>query len=284
MVFGRPCAGLPLSYPRPRSPKTVSYLFHPYPPPNIHAIRPVIEHPRDTPVQSSTATHAPSFSTQPPPAFLVVPLPQFPLPALSSRLPCHALIVRYGQELAAAAQLQKDFDLETICPTFTASWVYRGTLRCLVYPCLRSYLLARWDATDPHLWHALNDLPQVLGFAGGPRPAIIPEHEIEILLAKIADVVITPTDLRRPRPALGSWVRIISGHAAGYIGRVVRPPAPPPVVAVEISSFFSRDIVVEVPISCCEIINNTGHANSQPSWESTRKRNRARRGRRSANA
>lgn len=199
---------------------------------------------------SSLATLAPSFAAQPPPAFLLVPLP--PAPVLP---PWHAILVRYGQEIAAAARVRRDLDLEALCPTFTATWVHRGRSRSLVYPCVRSYVLARWDAADPHLWHALADLPMVLGFLGGPRPAPIPDRDVTLLLARVADVRLTPADARRPRPPLASRVRVTAGPFAGHSGVVARAPSSAPFVAVEISGVLSRDVVVEVPINYCELIS-----------------------------
>ena len=215
---------------------------------------------------SLTATQAPSFSLQLPPAFLLAPLPQPPPPP-----PWHALIVRYGHEITTADRITRDLDLEAYCPTFLARWVHHGRRYERVYPYLRSYIFARWPAKDARLWHLLADLDGTLGFIGGPIPAPIPDEEIE-LLRELVSLDRPLLAVRRPAPIpLGTAVRVTAGTLAGREGCVTT--SGDFFVDVEFRGLLGRDVSITVAANCCEPIA----AASLP-WERTQRQRRSRRG------
>lgn len=204
------------------------------------------------------------------PAFLLRPVVVLP--------PWHAVKTFPNRELAVADRFA-DLSIDVYCPKFTASWASRGRKVSRILPYLSTYIFARWNAADPHLWHALKAVSGVSGFLGGSVPSPVPDAEIEALRAfvgsgdRLIDAVLTWV------PGLGSEVRVIDGPFLSYDGVVAS--VDPPLVSVKIFGLFSRETVVTLPVNWCEPVNEAlGSASSYvPSYESTRRRNRARRSR-----
>lgn len=191
----------------------------------------------------------------------------------------HVVTTRFGRELAVADRVAS-LQLEAYCPTFVATWARRGRRYVRTYPHFRTYLFARWDAADPHLWHELNDLDGVTGFLGGSDPAPVLDRVVAELRDRVGNgslsLDLSPSLVPRKPLPLGTRLRVVDGPFEGHEGRLVRPHRTP-VLSVEIGGVLSRDVVIEVPLRCCVPVDGPA-TSGLTSPETTRKRNRAQRG------
>jgi hypothetical protein len=98
----------------------------------------------------------------------------------------HVAHVRSGTSEIAYGALQalKCVD-EVLAPVRTERSTLRGRAVVREVPWLGPLVLASWCSSDPHAWHDVVEVPQVLGILGGWPPACVPQDQVERLLKSI---------------------------------------------------------------------------------------------------
>ena len=130
----------------------------------------------------------------------------------------HAAIARHGQVPRAVEALRA---LECVTETCAPSRVtieFRGGKKIEHRAhWLGPLILARWDGSDPHAWHDVNDLPSIFGIFGGWPPSDIPDLQVGRLLDSIRLIEVNGHVVLPPCKA-GDTVRF---SPLGLIFRVV---------------------------------------------------------------
>lgn len=192
--------------------------------------------------------------------------------------PWHAIRTRYNHEHRVNAALTAPpFSLPTYFPTYDAVWTYKGRRRAITLPHLYSTVLARFPAADPHLWHAINDIPPVLGFLGGAVPLSIPDREIirfqDHLDMRSLTEFLPSTHIFRP----GDSIIFVGGPWKTYGGTVTYGEPFHPYLRVKILGLLGRDQEVPCSASWCEPAERP--LENMPRSVSSRRRERARKAR-----
>lgn len=214
----------------------------------------------------SVATLAPSFATQPPPAFLLVPTTPPP--------PWHAIFTRPNKEFEVSDEASTKFNLEVYCPHFPATWVHRGRRYTRTFPYIRSWVFARFPADDADLWHALHDVAGVRGFLGGPTPSPIPDEDIERLRARLDESWDhQPTSHSFNQ---GDIIRFVDGPWQGYEGPVTAVNQTTSHVWVKIT-LLGREVDVPCAAGWCEPTKQDATSDDSGTAQN-KKRKRGRRG------
>ena len=96
----------------------------------------------------------------------------------------HVVACRGGRTIAATEALAT-LGLTTCAPERIEAVTIRGHRVERRVPWLGPLVLASWPGDDPHLWHDVNGIPDVLGIIGGWPPAVVPNGQVDRMLDNI---------------------------------------------------------------------------------------------------
>lgn len=172
----------------------------------------------------------------------------------------HAVCVKYGDEVEANTYLRSDLQIETFFPTRQRVEVRRGRRTERAVPHLERYILARFDGTDPVLWHEVASAPGFVAFLGGEHPWPIADHHLSVFREQFSgEQIIMTDDVRR---ALLGWgvgdiVEFSYGAFHNYTGEV---EALDDLAAGVKISLLGRPQRVYIPVA--SVLRSFGYASS----------------------
>lgn len=146
----------------------------------------------------------------------------------------HVLLCWSGRErlLASALCTAASNEIEGFCPSYVARWWRGGRVRSRVLPLIAGVVFARWEDGRADLWHLARRAKapgcfresDVIGIAGGERPAVIPvEGTFARWLASASDEWVVPdSELAALKRGYGAGDVVMVDHRGlrGMLARV----------------------------------------------------------------
>ena len=189
------------------------------------------------------------------PAFLLRPSPILlpgEDPTQDSLDPWRVLRVRSGLEPQVVRSLDDD-EIPSWCPIYRSRWIYHRKQRERSNALLPTYVLARFDPTNPYLWHRVMDTTGVFAIL----PGVVSPAEMATLAALIGhqdDPDDEPYDVHIRHLPLNSSILINRGPFFSYGGVV---EACDGVSAwVRINRLLCRDNCISIPAEWCDVVGN----------------------------
>jgi transcription antitermination factor NusG len=185
-----------------------------------------------------------------------------------------ALWVEAGREVSAAERLA-ELGVEVFCPRYLmlppVGLRFR-VRRAKLVPFLRSYVFARFDPEDPVAWHRVHDVRGVWRLI----PGIAAGADLARLAAFVGDdgTLSVTGQLYAGGVVLaepGDGCRLIEGVFAGHVGQIEEIDAQNLCASVKIY-FLNRYVVVNQPLSWCELLNSRPPNRSQHMRRQRRRR------------
>lgn len=213
---------------------------------------------------------------------------QVPVPIFPTSLPSWQVIRAVsGKEREVADHLLK-IGILTFCPMQSVVSYAKGKLQEKIKALFQNYLFAKWDVSDPHLWHDVMDSRHVLGIMGGGDPDRVDDEIIESWISRTGtDAILADPKLIKIMRDLHRGYRIgdfvTCDPAGAYIGQrllVTEIDEPTQVVRLQIG-LLGRSAVIERFVKECQLADLPSlDAPTSSRSEDERQRGGARRSRR----
>lgn len=158
-----------------------------------------------------------------------------------------------GYENKVKANLEKRVDtmsmehqiFEVLVPMQDELEVKDGKKKLVKHKVFPGYVLVDMSLTDES-WYVVRNTPGVTGFVGpGSRPSPLPPHEVEQVMAQLAEGAAEEPVRTRIAFSAGQPVRLLSGAFAGFVGNVEEVDQEKAKVWVSVT-MFGRETRVEV--------------------------------------
>ncbi len=158
-----------------------------------------------------------------------------------------------GYENKVKANLEKRVDtmsmehqiFEVLVPMQDELEVKDGKKKLVKHKVFPGYVLVDMSLTDES-WYVVRNTPGVTGFVGpGSRPSPLPPHEVEQVMAQLAEGAAEEPVRTRIAFSAGQPVRLLSGAFSGFVGNVEEVDQEKAKVWVSVT-MFGRETRVEV--------------------------------------